>query len=93
MSVQTLQSRLAVLPTAKGRFREIAKWAATLSDDAIDGMGGNAVVATQVAALYDTWVRPYDLPGVPNLVEPLVDDAIKNALVALIWSVDDEPKA
>lgn len=30
-----------------------------------------------VGAAYDTYVAPIDIPGVPNMVEPWVDSALK----------------
>ena len=39
---------------------------------------------------YDTFVRPIDLPGVPNLViEPKVDDMLCQALVMILETAAD----
>lgn len=90
MSISALESRLTAIPTSDGRLAEIRKWVSKLSDDAIDAMGGQAAVVAQVLALYDTYIVPLDLPGVPALAEPAVDAVVKRIITALIWSVDDE---
>lgn len=36
---------------------------------------------------YRTHVRPIDLPGVPNFIEPIVDDRLEEALVRLLQAV------
>jgi hypothetical protein len=90
VSVQLLEARLASIPSGAGRFAAIVAWAKALTDDAIDARGGQKAVEVQVLALYETYVVPLDLPGVPALAEPAVDALLKRIISALIWSVDDE---
>lgn len=90
MSKQTLEASLAAIPDAPGRIVAIKNWASKLSDDAIDAMGGQAAVEGYVLGLYDSYIVPLDLPGVPALAEPAVDAVIKRLISALIWAVDDE---
>lgn len=90
MSHSQLVAKLQSIPGAAGRVWAILTWARQLTDSAIDAMGGNAAVSAQVGLLFDTYVRPLDIPFVPNLLEPAVDEAIKQALIALVWAVDDE---
>jgi hypothetical protein len=90
VSVQLLEARLASIPSGAGRFAALIAWAKSLSDDAIDALGGQKAVEAQVLALYETYVVPLDLPGVPALAEPAVDALLKRIISALIWSVDDE---
>jgi hypothetical protein len=90
MSVQLLEANLVAIPSGAGRFAAIIAWAKGLSDDAIDALGGQAAVEAQAHALYNTYVVPLDLPGVPALAEPAVDALLKRLISALIWAVDDE---
>lgn len=90
MSRDIFEAKLASIPTATGRIVAIRNWATKLSDDAIDAMGGQEAVVAYVLGLYDQFVVPLDLPGVPALAEPAVDAVIKRIISALIWSVDDE---
>lgn len=87
---KALESRLSAIPAPEGRLKALYRWALSLTDEAIDALGGQAVVAPRVAALYDQYVKPFDIPTIPNLVEPMVDEAIKSTIVAVIWAVDDE---
>lgn len=41
-------------------------------------------IAKYVDQMYDTHIRPIDLPYVPNFVEPSVDDALNMALNAVV---------
>lgn len=34
-----------------------------------------------VAEAYDTYVAPIDIPGIPNMVEPWVDSALKSIVL------------
>lgn len=55
----------------------------------VEGFGGltgdqkKAVVLEAVAQLYDQVIAPMDLKGIPNLLEPVVDNAIKQLLLVL----------
>jgi hypothetical protein len=84
------ESKLLSIPSGAGRLLAILKFARGLTDDVIDSMGGNSAVAEYVKSLYVQYVVPLDLPGVPNLLEPMVDEAIKGLIVTLINAVDDE---
>lgn len=42
--------------------------------------------------LYDNWIAPLDLPGIPNLVEPQIDKILKNVLMAIVERVIDRAK-
>lgn len=90
MSRQALEARLASIPSGAGRIAAIVAWAKSLTDDAIDALGGQAAVVEQVNSLYDLYVVPLDIPYVPALGEPVVDAFVKKVIAALIWSVDDE---
>jgi hypothetical protein len=90
MTVHALEMRLASIPNGEGRLKALVKWASTLTDDAIDALGGQAAVVPQVEALYDQYIAKIDIPTIPNLLEPMVDEAIKKLIVSLVWAVDDE---
>ena len=91
MSATEIRALLAASPpVAETRIATIRKWVGTLSDDAIDAMGGQKAVEAEALALYDTYVVPLDIPGIPALAEPLVDRYIKRIISALIWAVDDD---
>jgi hypothetical protein len=90
MSVSQVQAALAATPTADGRLVVLRNWVRQQSDEAIDSMGGQKAVEKQVIALYDAYITPLDLPGIPALAEPAVDAVLKRLISALIWAVDDD---
>ena len=47
------------------------------------GADANAIVKI-VEEVFEKYIRPFDIPGVPNIVEPLVDDALKQAVIAIV---------
>jgi metal-dependent HD superfamily phosphatase/phosphodiesterase len=38
------------------------------------------VIIASALQAYEQYVRPIDLPGIPNTVEPMVDSAVRNVL-------------
>lgn len=38
---------------------------------------------------YDNYVAPWDIPGVPNFVEPIVDEKLGEILVTALYAVAD----
>jgi hypothetical protein len=88
--IPQLEAKLLSIPSGPGRLAQIIAWAKQLSDEAIDSMGGQPAVDAKVHELYDHYVVPLDIPGVPAIAEPAVDTLIKRIISALIWSVDDE---
>lgn len=43
----------------------------------------------QVAEAYDAYVAPIDIPGVPNLVEPWLDSALKAIVLQQVSRIYD----
>jgi hypothetical protein len=75
-------SRCAEAKTAGTHIgiRELLAWAHDLLKEIGLDVDANLVKQTVLAA-YDT-VAPFDLPYIPNLIEPVVDRAIRRALEA-----------
>ena len=47
-----------------------------------------------ISKLYDEYIAPLDIPGVPNfIVEPQIDAAIKAVVLAIVSQVIDKAKA
>jgi hypothetical protein len=76
-------SRCAEATTAGTHIgiRELLAWAHDLLKEIGLDVDANLVKQTVLAA-YDTHVAPFDLPYIPNLIEPVVDRAIRRALEA-----------
>lgn len=47
-------------------------------------------VLAMVSEAYDAYVAPIDLPGVPNIVEPWVDSAIKAVVLQMAGRIYDK---
>lgn len=52
-----------------------------LTKEAIERLGGLDAVKTLVASIYDQYIAPIDIPGVPNLVESTVVDPLLRVVV------------
>lgn len=64
----------------------LKKWA----DDLYHQFGSKEEVNAAVRAFYQSFVKPIDLPYVPNLViEPAVDKFFEDKLVALVDKLHD----
>lgn len=50
----------------------------------VERLGGIDAVVRIAEQAYDAYVAPLDLPGVPNLLEPQVDSALRLALGAAL---------
>lgn len=94
-SLAQIRARLDASPKAAGtRFAAIIDWARKAIDDAMDSAGVDAII-NQAHLLYDTYVMPFDIPWVPDILEPaVIDRPAKQLLAALIRGfydlVDDE---
>jgi hypothetical protein len=94
-SLPAIRASLEAAPkTAGSRLALLLDWARRSIDDAIDSAGLNNITK-QADELYDAYVAPLDIPGVPDFVErTLVDPAAKRILTAIIRGfydlVDDE---
>lgn len=86
-----LSAHLQGLPAkADVRFASLSDWAMVrVMDELIDKIGvDNIVLAAQSA--YDEYVAPFDIPGVPNHMEPaLIDQPAKMLLALLIRGFHD----
>jgi hypothetical protein len=66
--------------------------------EALAGMRGmiaaldKAEVIKLLGDLYDNWIAPLDLPGIPNLVEPQIDKMLRNVLLAIVERIIDRAK-
>lgn len=60
-------------------LRELIAWAADLLKEIGGSIDREAVIPVVLEA-YDSFVAPFDLPYIPNLIEPRVDAAIRKAL-------------
>lgn len=49
-------------------------------DGLIHALGGIDAVCAAASAAYTAYVQPLDLPGVPAMIEPAVDEALKRAI-------------
>lgn len=59
----------------------------------IAGLDKEAVLDL-INKLYDEYIAPLDIPGVPNfIVEPQIDAAIKAVVLAIVSQVIDKAKA
>jgi hypothetical protein len=54
------------------------------------GCQNRDVIRSTLGVAYDTHIRPLDLPGIPNFLEPRVDDMIKQALLGLYDRAADD---
>lgn len=59
-------------------------------DSFIHACGGIDAVIRAAEKAYDDYVAPLDIPGVPNLIEPQVDSAIRLAIGAVLRSVHSQ---
>lgn len=59
-------------------------------DALIHTLGGIDAVIRTAEAAYDAYVAPLDIPGVPNLIEPQVDSAMRLAIGAVLRSVHSQ---
>lgn len=47
-----------------------------------------------VSKLYDDYIAPFDIPGIPNLIiEPQIDAALKGLVLAIVAQVIDKAKS
>lgn len=58
-------------------------------DEWVHVLGGIDAVIASVHAAYDQFVVPLDLPGIPGLVEPMVDSAAKRLIATLLRAAHD----
>jgi predicted TPR repeat methyltransferase len=63
--------------------------AAVLADGRVDTADYPAVVA-YVESLFDTYVAPFDIPGVGPLLEPYVDRALRGAIRPIVQALFDQ---
>lgn len=73
----------AMPPDAEMRIASLVDWAMTQVDSAIDAVGVEEVIRVALD-LYKTHIVPLDIPLVPNILEPAVDEAIKLMIAKLI---------
>ena len=59
----------------------------SLTKDAIDNLGGIEAVKEIIGGIYDTYIAPLDIPGIPNLVEPAFDRILRAAVLRLVDTV------
>lgn len=50
-------------------------------------------MAAFVGQLYDRYVAPLDLPGIPEVIEPMADQVLRAALVSLVKKAIDNVRA
>jgi|694.fasta_scaffold11261_15 hypothetical protein len=59
----------------------------------IAGLDKTAVLEL-VSKLYDDYIAPLDIPGVPNFIlEPQIDSALKALVLAIVEKIIDKAKA
>ncbi len=84
--VSALESRLQILATKKGvnqttAIAEVLRFLATMTGKA--DMNKQEVLLI-IGRLYDQYIAPLDIPGVPDLFEPKLDSMIKSFCISLI---------
>lgn len=89
-SFSEAESKLTSAPkVARIRFASILDWARSSIDDAMDRAGLDNLV-NQANDLYDRYVKPVDVPWVPDVMEPtLIDQPAKLILEQLIRGFHD----
>lgn len=88
--LEALSASLAAAPkSAELRAGIIDDFIREPIDDLIDSIGLEPFIA-QVNMLYDQYVAPLDIPWVPNIVEPAVDQAVKSFLGHVIRKLHDK---
>lgn len=84
-SLQPLASQLSAEPAGKiGRAASLIEYVWDYADDLIDGLGGAEPLIVEINKLYDQYVAPYDVPGIPDALEPALIDAPVKLLIASI---------
>ena len=88
--IQTMVSKAEAKATAMGQQPGdpwgISAWLVDTAYDMLQELGIDSVDEIVEAAeeLFDRFIRPIDLPGIPNFIEPAVDRALKSAISAAI---------
>jgi len=59
----------------------------SLTKDTIDRLGGIEAVKAIIGGIYDSYIAPLDIPGIPNLVEPAFDKVLRSVLMKLVDAV------
>lgn len=59
----------------------------------IDNLPSKQVVLDAAAAAYDKYITPIDIPGVPPLIEPWVDQMLKGVFLRLVAAAYDQLQA
>lgn len=59
----------------------------------IDNLPSKQVVLDAAAAAYDRYIKPLDIPGVPPLIEPWVDNMLKSIFLRLVAAAYDQLQA
>lgn len=84
--VAALESRLQVLATKKGvsqttAIAEVLRFLSTMTGKA--DMDKQEVLSI-IGRLYDQYIAPLDIPGVPDLFESKIDSLIKSYVISLV---------
>ena len=59
----------------------------------IDNLPPKQVVLDAAAAAYDRYIAPLDIPGVPAMIEPWVDNMLRGIFLRLVSGVYDQLQA
>lgn len=59
----------------------------------IDGLPSKDVVLKKASEAFDQYIAPLDIPGVPNIVEPVVDKMLKEMFLQLVSALYDQLQA
>lgn len=74
----------------ENRFSVMLAYAMKFLDDLVHQAGGVDALVVQVHALYDTYIAPYDIPGVPEFIEKtFVDSSAKRAIEYALRAAHD----
>ncbi len=90
--VAALESRLQVLATKKGvsqttAIAEVLRFLSTMTGKA--DMDKQEVLSI-IGRLYDQYIAPLDIPGVPDLIEAKIDSLIKSYVISLVDNFLDD---
>ena len=71
-------------PRAVPRLLAILDYARTVADEFVHKVGGVEPFIVYLHGLYDKYVMPQDIPWVPDLLEPMVDEAAKKLIAGVV---------
>jgi len=76
--------RASALPNKKFSFAELLGVLRSVLEDGRIDQGDKPVLTKAMQSAFDKYVRDYDIPFIPNVIEPWVDDALYAAIPAIV---------